>query len=93
MQRIKSAALDTSPTVAELVELQRLGILSKAEVREIILRPTTPSPSNDKTPSPSNNKKFLAQRQIFDVDAHQRNKVQRLDAPVSKAHQKRDTSV
>lgn len=79
MQRIKSAALDTSPTVAELVELQKLGILSREEIRKIILRPTTPSPSNKK--------KFLAQRQVFE---EQRSEVQHGDAPVP---QKRDTSV
>ena len=80
MQRVKSAALETSPTVAELVELQKLGILSKEEeIRKIILRAPTPSPSNKK--------RFLSQRQVFE---EQRSEVQHGDAPVP---QKRDTSV
>ena len=47
-RKIKSTGVGAtppaSPSIAELVQLNKLGILTKSEVREIILR-STPSPS------------------------------------------------
>jgi len=42
------ASTPASPSVAELVQLNKLGILSKSEIRELILR-GTPSPSLPKS--------------------------------------------